>query len=661
MAIEKMVLLKIIGSPDNMHSMLKELILCENAHLKTNTESSGAYNDYLAVHQYESEIVSPGVQSVEDPEEVHSVCDDCLDSVEELSHGLGIELKIDKSILTKNSYSLEEAKQTLSKIQLSIGERVKQINSKKKQINELLELRGKLESIPDKDVDFGKISKLNYFEYEVGTFSVENKARLKRNYENLSAIVLKIGNIKSSSEDLYVVIYPKQFKEETDKLLKSINWNKFTIPEKYMGSPSEKIKQIDSELESIKNDIKVLSKSIEDEKEDNKKALFKIYNVLKLEDKIAELGQRAEFGNSAFSIDVWVKEGGMETVEKAISSVTDKYRISVKSEKDLGDDITAPTKLKNNWFSKPFEMIVKMYGLPAYKEIDPTPLVAVTFCLAFGIMFGDIGQGFVYLLAGLLLRKKWEDAGGLAIRLGASSMIFGCVYGSFFGLEKAELPWIPGLLNGSPLSPDNIPMILISGILFGIVALTASYILGTANSLKNGDIEQGVFGKNGIFGYVFFISFIMSIVALIGIINIPMSIPITILLISLVVLILRQPIANLVSGRRPLFNESPGSYLTESIFEAIETILSTLSNSISFVRVGAFALNHAGLFLAFMVISEMMPNMPLRILILTVGNILILSLEGLIVLIQSLRLHYYEMFGKYFRGGGVAFKPIKLS
>lgn len=659
MAIEKMVLLKIIGSSNDMHSILKELILCENAHL--NLENSSAYNNYLAVHQYESEITGSAVHSIADPGDIHSICSDCLDSVEELSRGLGVELKIDKSILTGSGGRLEEAKKDLSKIQLSIGERVKEINGKKQQINELLELREKVDSIADKDIDFGKISNLNYFEYELGFFSAENRLRLKKNYENLSAVVLKIGSVKSSAEYLYMVIYPKQFKEEIHNLLKSINWNRFTIPEEYAGSPSEKIKQIDSKLESLQNDINSLSKSIEEEKENNRETLFKIYNVFKLEDKIAELEQKADFGNSAFSIDVWVKEGDREVVEKAISSVTDKYRISAKSEKDLGGDVIAPTKLKNNWFSKPFEMIVSMYGLPAYSEIDPTPLVAVTFCLAFGIMFGDIGQGFVYLLAGLLLRKKMEAAGGLAIRLGASSMVFGCVYGSLFGLEKAELPWLPSLLNGSPLSPDNIPMILVSGILFGILALTASYIMGTANSLRNGNIEEGIFGKNGIFGYIFFISFIMSIVALIGIFNIPMSVPMTTLLVSLAVLVLKQPITNLVLGRRPLFNESPGSYLTESIFEGIETILGTLSNSISFVRVGAFALNHAGLFLAFMVISEMMPNMPLRILILILGNALILSLEGLVVLIQSLRLHYYEMFGKYFRGGGVAFKPIKLS
>jgi V/A-type H+-transporting ATPase subunit I len=661
MAIEKMVLLKIIGSLDNMHEILKELIFCENAHLNLNVENSSAYNNYLAVHQYESEIIGSPIYNIVAPDNIHNSCSNCLGAVEELSQGLGLELKIDKKILLESNYSLEQAIKDLSKIQLSIGGRVKEINSKKQQINELLDLREKIDSIVDKDVDFSKIANLNYFDYEIGSFSVESKARLKKNYENLSAIVLKVGNIKKSSDDLYMIIYPKQFKEETNNLLKSLNWNKLDVPMEYIGSPAEKLIQIDSKIESMQKEIDSLNMSIEEEKENNKKSLFKIYNVFKLEDKIAELEQRADFGNNAFAIDVWVKDSDKESIEKSISKVTDKYRISAKETKDFGDDVIAPTKLKNNWFSKPFEMIVNMYGLPAYDEIDPTPYIAISFCLAFGIMFGDIGQGFVYLLAGLLLRKKMEAAGGLAIRLGASSMLFGCVYGSLFGLEKHQFPWIPGLMHGSPLSPDNIPMILVAGIVFGILALTASYILGTVNSLRNGNIEEGVFGKNGIFGYVFFISFIFSIIALTGIFNIPMSIPVTTLLISLIVLVLKQPITSLVTGHRPLFHESPGEYLTESIFEAIETILGTLSNSISFVRVGAFALNHAGLFLAFMVISEMMPNIFLKILILIVGNILILSLEGLVVLIQSLRLHYYEMFGKYFKGGGVAFKPIKLN
>lgn len=661
MAIEKMVLLKIIGSLEDMHPILRELIFCENAHLNLNVENSSAYNNYLAVHQYESDIIGSPIYNIVAPDNIHNSCSNCLSSVEELSQGLGIELKIDRDLLFENNYSFEQAKKDLTNIQFTIGGRVREINDKKQQIYELQDLRDKIDSIVDKDVDFNKIANLNYFDYEIGSFATENKSRLKKNYENLSAIVLKIGNIKSSSEDLYMIIYPKQFKEETENLLKSLNWNKLVIPNEYVGTPSVKLQQIDHKIESLQKDINSLTSSIESEKEDNKKTIFKIYNVFKLEDKIAELEQRADFGNNAFAIDVWVKDTDKEAIEKAISKVTDKYRISARETKDLGDDVIAPTKLKNNWFSKPFEMIVNMYGLPAYDEIDPTPFIAISFCLAFGIMFGDIGQGLVYVLAGLLLKNKMEAAGGLAIRLGASSMLFGCVYGSLFGLEKHEYPWIPGLLHGSPLSPDNIPMILVAGIVFGILALTASYALGTYNSLKNGNIEEGVFGKNGIFGYIFFISFIFTIIAITGIFNIPMALPLTTLLISLVILVLKQPITSLVTGHRPLFHESPGEYLTESIFEAIETILGTLSNSISFVRVGAFALNHAGLFLAFLVISEMMPNIFLKILILIVGNILILSLEGLVVLIQSLRLHYYEMFGKYFKGGGVAFKPIKLN
>jgi len=109
-----------------------------------------------------------------------------------------------------------------------------------------------------------------------------------------------------------------------------------------------------------------------------------------------------------------------------------------------------------------------------------------------------------------------------------------------------------------------------------------------------------------------------------------------------------------------LIHESAGSYFTESIFEGVETILNALSNAISFIRVGAFALNHAGLFLAFLVMSEMTNNIVVKIIILFLGNVLILTLEGLVVFIQGLRLQYYEMFSKYFTGDGIEYDPIKL-
>jgi V/A-type H+-transporting ATPase subunit I len=278
----------------------------------------------------------------------------------------------------------------------------------------------------------------------------------------------------------------------------------------------------------------------------------------------------------------------------------------------------------------------------------------------FGIMFGDIGQGFVYFLAGVLLKKKMETAGELLMRLGGSSIIFGFIYGSLFGLEQEELPWLPSLV-GKVLDPKNIPTILLTGVVVGIVVLSISYLFGIINSLRRGDVEEGIFGKNGLTGYMFFMSLVLTLVAITGITGLPVIVPVAAMILSLIIMVFKLPLTNLILKKRPLLHESFGSYLMESAFESVETILNALSNAISFIRVGAFALNHAGLFLAFLVMSQLTSNIAVKILILVLGNILILTLEGLIVFIQGLRLQYYEMFSKFFTGDGIEFKPVKLT
>lgn len=660
MSIEKMVLLKVVGSTEDMNPIIKELILNENVHLNLNVENSNAYANYYVIHQYESDILgstSLGLENSWDDEVKHL---DGMGIVENLAKGMGVKLTVDKNILSEN-YKIKDVYNELMNIESSLGVKVKEINDKREIIKELQAFRLRVDSIGDKTLELNKLSDLNCFEYEIGMLSKENKWRLKKNYENLSAIVMRIGIINASDEDMYMIMYPKQFKGETDNLLKSLNWNRLERPEGISGTPLEMIGQIDERLNKLNNEIDSLTAAIEAEKKTNSNSINRLYNILNLEERINEVTEKAEIGNNIFAVDVWVQESELENVKKDISKVSKKYMLTQKTAEELGTQVVPPTKLKNNIFAKPFETIVKMYSLPAYNELDPTPFLAVTFCLAFGIMFGDIGQGLVYFLLGLALKKKIGDFAGIVMRLGATSIVFGFVYGSFFGLEKHELPWLPSLIQGGPLSPDNIPMILVAGIVYGLFALTVSYIYGIVNSMINKNIEEGIFGKNGIFGYMFFMSFVLTIIALTGIINVPVSAPLIVLLISIVAIVMKEPLANLVMGHKPLFHESPGAYFTESIFEAIETILAALSNTVSFVRVGAFALNHAGLFMAFLVMSEMVENIFAKILILVIGNILILTLEGVIVFIQGLRLQYYEMFSKYFKGEGVEFKPLKLT
>lgn len=658
MSIEKMVLLKVVGSVEELNPIVKELILNENVHLNLNVENSNAYANYFLIHQYETDIL--GTPNKEKQYNIDDKYHDCMDIIQNISKGLRTELKIDKNILSEN-YKIEDAYNELMEVNSYIGAKVNEIIDIKQKIQELQEFRVKIDSITDKDIEIDRISNLNYFDYEIGTLSTENKWRLKKNYENISAIVMRVGIIKSSVEDMYMIMYPKQFKGEADNLLKSLNWNKIVNPEGINGTPVEMINQIDVRLIEWQQKISDLTSSIEMEKEANVKLINKLFNIFNLEDKIYEVTKEADFGHNTFAVDVWVQESELANVKNSISKVSQKFILTQKTAEEMGSQVVPPTKLKNNWFTKPFETIVKMYSLPAYNELDPTPFLAITFCLAFGIMFGDIGQGLVYFLLGLVLQKKIGDFAGIVMRLGASSIIFGFIYGSFFGLEKHELPWLPGLLEGGPLASNNIPMILVAGIVYGILALTASYIYGIINSLMNKNIEEGIFGKNGLFGYMFFMSFIFTIIALIGVINVPVVVPLLVLLISIVIIIMKEPLTNMVMGHQPLFHESPGAYFTESIFEAIETILGALSNTVSFVRVGAFALNHAGLFMAFLVMSEMVENIFAKILILVLGNILILTLEGVIVFIQGLRLQYYEMFSKYFKGEGIEFRPLKLT
>jgi len=658
MAIENMSLLQIVGSLDEMHPILKKLIMSENVHL--NLDTGNAYNNKYLVHQYESNIIGTTTIKTVDYDNIENQCNKYLQIVEDLCNSLEIDLKIDKKNLTESSYSFINAQEDLLNLKTSIGYKAEEIKNKKLEIKDLLSFREKIDCIYDKTIKLDNISDLNYFEYEIGSLSSENKWRLKKNYENLSAIVLRIGIIKSSVEDMYIIIYPKQFKEETNNLLKSLNWNQLLIPEGIKGNPTQIIEQIDKTMVTLKSNISELSSIVELDKEEHKYILNKIYNTLVLEEKIGKLARQVDFGDNLFVVNVWVRDKDKISVEEAIGTVTNKFIITDKSARELGKQVKPPTKLINNWFVKPFELIVKMYGLPSYYEIDPTPFLAITFCLMFGIMFGDIGQGLVYFIAGLFLYKKMEDPGGILMRLGGSSIIFGFVYGSLFGLEQAELPWLPSLI-GRPLDPKNIPMILLMGVVFGIAVLTVSFIFGIINSFRRKDLEECLFGKNGVAGYLFFMSMVMIVVAITKIINLPVIIPVITLLFNLAVMILKEPITNIFLKKKPLIHGSVGNYFTESIFEAVETILNALSNGISFIRVGAFALNHAGLFLAFLVMSELTTNIILKIIIIIIGNILILTLEGLVVFIQGLRLQYYEMFSKYFQGDGIEFQPIKLS
>jgi len=328
----------------------------------------------------------------------------------------------------------------------------------------------------------------------------------------------------------------------------------------------------------------------------------------------------------------------------------------------LEEGLEPPTILKNGWFSKPFELFVEMYSLPHYGDFDPTFYLALTYCLLFGIMFGDLGQGFVLVIGGWALWKfKKMKLAAAAMRMGFFSMFFGLVYGSVFGLEHLLDPlYLAVGMSGKPLevmAGESVNVLLLGAIAIGATLILVSMAINIILRIKRKDYGEALFSQNGLAGFVFYGSIIVML-TMEMMLNIKVLNTVTELIffgIPLSVMLLRVPLKNLIKKIAITPHEGWGGYLVEAVFEMIEVLLSFVSNTMSFLRVGGFVLSHAGMMLVVMTLMEMTGMFGPIVMIF--GNIFVMALEGLIVGIQTLRLQYYEMFSRYYEGGGKKYIP----
>ena len=306
-----------------------------------------------------------------------------------------------------------------------------------------------------------------------------------------------------------------------------------------------------------------------------------------------------------------------------------------------------------------------MYGLPNYSEFDPTTFIAITYTILFGIMFGDVGHGLMVMLFGIFMKKvKKNPLGAILIPCGISGTIFGFVYGSVFGFEEALNPMYKALfgLDEKPISvmePSTTNTIIYLAVGIGLVLVTLAIILNIIVSFKMHDKENAVFGNNGIAGLVFYAAVAAALVSqmMLGVkLTTPLYIVFLIVL-PLLLIFLKEPFGKLSEGRKDWKPESWGGYCVQNFFELFEVLLSYVTNTMSFLRVGAFVLVHAGMMEVVFTLANMSSGFG-YIAIVVIGNIFVMALEALLVCIQVLRLEFYEMFGRFYRGDGRAFKPV---
>ena len=323
------------------------------------------------------------------------------------------------------------------------------------------------------------------------------------------------------------------------------------------------------------------------------------------------------------------------------------------------------TKLKNPGLFKPFEMFLQMYGLPSYGEIDPTILLGITYSILFGFMFGDVGQGLCLLIGGFVLyRTKKMNLAAIISCCGIFSTIFGFLFGSVFGFENIIEPlWLrpKEAMTKLPFI-GNLNTVFVVAIALGMGIILLTMILNIVNSLRSHDPEKAYFDNNGIAGIVFYGSAVLTIVLYMTGQTLPATgILLVMFILPLLIIFFKEPLTAVLEKKAKVMPDEKGMFFVQGFFEMFELLLSYFSNTLSFVRVGAFAVSHAAMMEVVLMLAGAESGGNPNWIVVILGNLFVCGMEGLIVGIQVLRLEYYELFSRFYRGTGRAFKPYGKS
>ncbi|MCC7377408.1 MAG: hypothetical protein IT581_22295 [Verrucomicrobiales bacterium] len=321
---------------------------------------------------------------------------------------------------------------------------------------------------------------------------------------------------------------------------------------------------------------------------------------------------------------------------------------------------------------RPFARLLQLYGLPRYDEVDPTLFVAVGYLLMFGMMFGDVGHGLLLALAGLALRRLprlaiARDFGMGMIAAGVVSTVFGLVYGSCFGLPAFHRH----ALWRDPLEGDPLALIQCA-LAMGVVTIGVGIGLNLINRWRVRDWFGFALDHFGILGAVFYAAGLFWILP--GVASdadadrgtvfwarwLGLGLPVA-------GWCLRVPIERIVGGESgpETGKVGVGGAMVESAVGAFEATLMFLANTVSFVRLAAYAMSHAAILAAAFAMADQVRAIPrfgglCALGLIIAGNLAAMVLEGLVASVQALRLQYYEFLGKFFSGEGPPFMPFQL-
>ena len=492
-----------------------------------------------------------------------------------------------------------------------------------------------------------------------------------------------VGGIFLFDRKPFISLTLRRDSQRITDAMDKFGWTESTDADAQKSAEGEAVAAAKAWIESSKSDLDKLSKDAALKIGERESELRSMWISLRIHELCEHVESYFSYTKNTTLFSGWVPEDDSESVESIIYSVTGGRCIVEWTNADEVPREEVPVEMTSPKIFRPFERMVQNYSTPEYGSINPTPFTAIAYLCMFALMFADLGQGFILLLVGIIGTSIYKNNPmkkdgiisrylcNLLLYLGPASMFGGLLFGSCFGFSLIPALWFnfDAVVEGETVGGiiQDIYDILGITIRFGIIVIFLGLVLNWINLIRKRRFYELIFDKNGLVGgalYALGIWFAWGFVGS-GYKTFPSSwFMMPVLVSALVIILLKEPIGFVIKKVRKEDAGSIGhlvmSTIMEFLVEVLEIFSSFLSNTLSFMRVAGLGIAHASLMAAFYDMADMPGNIIAKILIMILGNVLVIVLEGLSAGIQSLRLNYYEFFTKYFTGHGIAFRPVGL-
>jgi vacuolar-type H+-ATPase subunit I/STV1 len=549
---------------------------------------------------------------------------------------------------------LSMVKSFSDKTELKLDDTVATIERLEKEIKDLRIVQERLGFLETNELKTDEIGKFPHIFVKTGFMMSTALPKLSA-YVGGTSVVF-IARPGRPRENFLIITGLNEDEALTEMILKLLNFEQFYFPQGFSPEPNKALQEVNDAITSKEKNIQTVKADlIRLRMEFDSYELYVSTNL-----RIEEAKGLVARTKRKCLIHGWIPTEKTQILRSKIEEVVPADKIYLKFEDPKPED-KVPVEIKNKGVLNSFAVFTNLQGVPNYFEVNPTPIYAVLYVIMFGMMFGDVGTGGIFVIVGFLLtrlrkglfvfsKSATHKLGQILVFCGVVAVFFGFLYGEFF-LTEITRPILFKPIN-------NMAEISIIALVFGVGQIVFAMVLNTINNIRKSDRLGAVFSSRGVIGLTYYSAGIILAIAFINKMSFNVFLEqgiyifTAVALLSLVLIFLSPTIKAFARRTQAGFTET----LIEGFGEGLETLIVLIANSVSYIRLAAFAIAHGALGLAAVIFTPIIGGVPSFIIM----NIIVFVIEGFAALIQSLRLMYYEFSTKFYVDGGVQYKPFKI-